>query len=178
MAKNIELEKHILENINVLDLIGIAIVLIIAFAFQFHGKEMPCPLCLLQRFGFLMMAFGLLMNLTFGLKPSNYALSALAAMFTALTSMRQMFLHIVPGTGSYGGTLFGWHLYTWCFVFSGLFLVATFIGLLFNAQFSKITVKRSDTHDYIAVLLAALFIILLLVNVIGAYMECGVHFLS
>jgi len=172
----VQTEKELFDSVNMLDIIGIAIVLLVAFCFQFHYSEMPCPLCLLQRFGFFMMAYGLMMNVVFTLRARNYALSAIAALFTAVTSLRQMFLHIVPGTGGYGGTLFGWHLYTWCFVFSGLFLMATFFALLFDKQFVKMTTPRTDTHESIGRLLVALFIILLLVNVVGSYMECGLAY--
>lgn len=171
-----QVEQDIFKSINVLDLVGIAIVLLVAFFFQFYGGEMPCPLCLIQRFGFFMMAFGLMLNVTFSLSSRHYAMSAIGALFTALASLRQMFLHIVPGTGAYGGTIFGWHLYTWCFVFSGLFLAATFAALIFDNQFSVLRTERTETHETIARLLAALYIILLLVNVVSVFMECGVGY--
>ena len=44
--------------LNALDVIGIIIILIVAFGFQFYLKELPCPLCLLQRVGLIAMAFG------------------------------------------------------------------------------------------------------------------------
>lgn len=166
-------EQEVFEEINILDIIGIVAVLLVAFFFQFYDHEVPCPLCLLQRFGFYMMAFGLMMNITFSLRPRNYAMSAIAALFTAAAGLRQMFLHIVPGTGSYGGALFGWHLYTWSFVFSSLFLIFTFCALLFEKQFQSLTVPRTETHEYIARFLLALYIILLLVNMVATFMECG-----
>lgn len=169
-------EKRFFQDINILDFIGLIIILVIAFIFQFHAKEMPGPLCLLERFGFLMMGFGLLMNLVFGLKPSHYALSGLAALFTAVISLRQMLLHIVPGTGSYGGTIFGWHLYTWTFLFSGVFLAFIFAALLCNVQFNHVRVDRTMNYDNLVRALGALFVIILLVNVVGAYMECGFLF--
>ena len=121
-----------------------------------------------------MIGFGFLMNLVFGLRPRHYALSGIAALFTAMISLRQMFLHIVPGTGSYGGTIFGWHLYTWTFVFSGLFLLWS-MQLLCNAQFKLVRVNRTTNYDNLIRALGA-DVVLLLVNVVGAYMECGVGF--
>ena len=40
--------------LNALDVIGIIIILIVAFGFQFYLKELPC--CLLQRVGLIAMA--------------------------------------------------------------------------------------------------------------------------
>ena len=169
-------EKKIFQDINILDLIGIILILLIAFYFQFYDKELPCPLCLLERFGFLMIGFGFLMNLVFGLKPRHYALSGIAALFTAVISLRQMFLHIVPGTGGYGGTIFGWHLYTWTFVFTGLFLLGIFAALLCNAQFQRVCVERTSIYDNVVKVLGAIFVFLLLANAVSAFMECGFSF--
>ena len=42
-------------------------------------------------------------------------------------SLRQISLHVVPGTGSYGSALFGMHFYTWAFVGYGA-LISFWLG--------------------------------------------------
>jgi disulfide bond formation protein DsbB len=79
---------------------GIAIVLLVAFGLQFGLKELPCPLCNLQRVAFALCGFGFLLNLRFGVQPLNYGLSLLAALFGVAVAGRQVLLHIVPGSGS------------------------------------------------------------------------------
>lgn len=176
MSISVQKEKELLKSFNVLDLLGVAIVLISAFYFQFLKHEIPCPLCLLQRFGFFLMAFGLLMNLTFDCRTSYYAFSAIGAMYTAVTALRQMLLHVVPGTGSYGSAVFGLHMYTWSFIISSLFLLMMMFALLFEKQFSRCVFKAPSYHVYLVRLLELIFIALILVNVVSIFMECGLLF--
>jgi disulfide bond formation protein DsbB len=73
-----------------------------AFAAQFALHELPCPLCLLQRILFAVLAIGPIMNIRWGPRPNHYALSMLAAIAGAVVSTRQVLLHIMPGDGGYG----------------------------------------------------------------------------
>ena len=84
-------------TLNALSLYAVALVLIAAFAAQLLLHELPCPLCLLQRIQFAMLAIGPIMNIRFGPRPSHYALSLLAAVAGAVASTRQVLLHIMPG---------------------------------------------------------------------------------
>ncbi len=88
-------------------------MLLAAFGLQFAFKELPCPLCNLQRVAFAMCGFGFLLNLRFGVQMLHYGLTLLGAMFGAAVAGRQVLLHIAPGTGTYGSPLLGLHLYTW-----------------------------------------------------------------
>ena len=60
-------------TLNALGLYAVALVLVIAFAAQLLLNELPCPLCLLQRIQFAMLAVGPILNLRFGPRPSHYA---------------------------------------------------------------------------------------------------------
>ena len=53
-------------TLNALGLYAVALVLVIAFAAQLLLNELPCPLCLLQRIQFAMLAVGPILNLRFG----------------------------------------------------------------------------------------------------------------
>ena len=64
-------------TLNALGLYAIALVLLVAFAAQLVPHELPCPLCLLQRIQFAMLAVGPILNLRFGVRPSHYAVSLL-----------------------------------------------------------------------------------------------------
>lgn len=155
-----------------LELLGIILILLMAFAIQFIIKELPCPLCLLQRFGFLAMAFGFLLNLRFGFKPSHYAFIILAGLFTSFVSMRQIVLHIIPGTGAYGSPLFGLHLYTWCYIIAMAIVMVTTLLLTVDRQFDA-SASASKTWKQITNLLFALVCMLILANIVSLVMECG-----
>ena len=101
---------------NAIGAAGIAVLLLVAFGLQFGLKELPCPLCNLQRVAFVLCGMGFLLNLRFGVQPLHYGLSLLAALFGAAVAGRQVLLHIVPGTGAYGSAVLDIHLYTWSFV--------------------------------------------------------------
>src|SRR6476646_2820090 len=98
-------------TLNALGLYGVALVLVAAFAGQIVLGELPCPLCLLQRVLFAMLAIGPILNIRFGPSPGHYALSLLAAIVGATVSARQILLHIMPRDPGYGSALLGYHYY-------------------------------------------------------------------
>lgn len=153
------------------------IVLVIAFAFQFGDHEVPCPLCLLQRVGFVLMGFALMMNLRFGLKASHYMLGVAGALVALLSSLRQVLLHIVPGSGTYGGAIFTWHLYTWSFVASFLFLCVSCVALCWQSYLGRtVRVSRSKGYRALFYVLCVFFLTLCVVNFVSTYMECGLTY--
>src|ERR1700692_4570960 len=103
-------------TLNALSLYAVALVLAAAFAAQLLLHELHCPLCLLQRIQFAVLAIGPILNIRWGPRPSHYALSLLAASAGAAFSTRQALLHIMPRDAGYGSALFGYHYYTWGFV--------------------------------------------------------------
>lgn len=160
--------------LNALELAGILLLLVMAFTFQFVLHELPCPLCLLQRVGFLIISVGFLLNLRFGLRPSHYALSLLGALFTAFVALRQMSLHIVPGSDSYGSSIFGLHMYTWSFIVSMLIVIFTTIILGFDIQY----LKAEPAPKCFKPIVHILFILLLgmaIMNFISVLVECGLN---
>ena len=159
-------------TLNALGLYSIALVLAIAFAAQLLLGELPCPLCLLQRIQFAMLAVGPILNLRFGPRPSHYGISLLVAIAGAGFAARQILLHIMPGDEGYGSALFGYHYYTWAFIgFSvAIFLLA--VMLLFDRQFApeKEAPFRVVWFGRVAIWLV---IALTAVNVVSTLLECG-----
>ena len=119
-------------TVNALGLCGIALVLVAAFAGQILLGELPCPLCLLQRVLFAMLAIGPILNIRFGPHPSHYALSLFAAVVGATVSARQILLHIMPRDPGYGSALLGYHYYTWAFIAFAAAIVLIAIVLMFD----------------------------------------------
>ena len=74
--------------LNALGLYGMALVLATAFAAQLLLSELPCPLCLMQRIQFAMLAAGPILNVRFGPRPSHYALALLATVAGAVFAAR------------------------------------------------------------------------------------------
>lgn len=154
-------------------ILAIIVMLLTAFIYQIFLHELPCPLCILQRLGFLLIAFGFLLNLKFGFRTSHYSLVIVSALFTAFVALRQVILHIVPGTGSYGSAILGLHMYTWSFIASMLIVLATSIMLGFDRQYEKMA-DSNPIWQKIAQLSLAFIALLLILNILSLFLECGI----
>lgn len=142
-----------------------------AFAMQLLLRELPCPLCLLQRAGFIAVGIGFLLNVRSGSSPAHYGVVLVSAVLGAAMSLRQVLLHIVPGTGAYGSALFGLHLYTWGFVaFAAVILYVA--GLLFLEARPAGAASGSRT-GFPASAIPWLFVVLAAANLISVLLECG-----
>lgn len=160
---------------NCIEVSGIMLMLFMAFAFQLIFKELPCPLCLLQRLGFFGIALGFLLNLRYGLRPSHYAIVILSALFTSFVALRQIALHVVPGTGAYGDPFLGWHLYTWSFVAAMIVLVVTAFMMSVDRQYHRTNLLVSRFR-LLTSLLFVILLILVAINVATVYLQCGMMF--
>ena len=160
-------------TLNALSLYAVALVLAAAFAAQLVLQELPCPLCLLQRIQFAVLAIGPILNVRFGPRPSHYALSLLAAVAGAAFSTRQVLLHIMPGDAGYGTALFGYHYYTWALIGFAAAIVLLAAILLFDRQFERGTRDEQAAPGAFATSAVWLVIALTALNVISTLLECG-----
>lgn len=158
--------------LNALALYALAALLAGAFAAQFILGELPCPLCLLQRIMFALLAIGPILNIRFGPRPSNYALSLLAAFVGAAVSTRQVLLHIMPGDTGYGTALFGYHYYTWALIGFVAAIALLSLVLLFDRQFETDT-SAPAAPGIVAHLAVWLVIAITAANVASTLLECG-----
>jgi len=160
-------------TIDALGLYAIAFVLAAAFAAQLWLNELPCPLCLLQRTQFALLAVGPTLNVRFGPHPSHYALSLLTAAAGAAFAMRQVLLHIMPGDPGYGSALLGYHYYSWAFI--GFTVAIVLIGamLLFDGQFADAGEAKPAAAGAFARAAVWLVIALIALNVASTLLECG-----
>lgn len=102
--------------LNAIGIWAIAIVLLFAFYAEFILASAACPLCLIQRLGFIGVMFGMVLNLLYGIKPRHYSISIGFAIFGGAVALRQVALHVIPGTPTYGSAVLGLHFYTWAFI--------------------------------------------------------------
>ena len=158
--------------LNVLALYALAGVLSAAFGAQFISGELPCPLCLLQRIMFALLAIGPILNIRYGPRPSHYALSLLAAIVGAVVSTRQVLLHIMPGDAGYGSTLFGYHFYTWALIAFVAAIALIALVLLFDRQFAS-PPSATATTGVLATVALGLIIALTAGNFASTLLECG-----
>ena len=123
--------------LNALALVALDTILVLAFADQLWFRDLPCPICILQRAGFIAAGFGLALNLIFGPRPSHYGLAIIGAMVGGVMSADQVLHYIVPGTGSYGNAIFGLHFYSWSLIAFAVVVAGSGVMLMFDRQFES-----------------------------------------
>ena len=160
-------------TLNALGLYAIGLVLTAALAAQLLLHELPCPLCLLQRIQFALLAIGPIMNVRWGPRPSHYALSLFAAAAGFAFSTRQVLLHVLPGDPGYGTALLGYHYYTLALIGFAISIVLIGVMLLFDRQFEAEDAPKFDAPDLFATCAVWLVIALTALNVVSTLLECG-----
>ncbi|WP_421693899.1 disulfide bond formation protein B [Aestuariivirga sp.] len=119
--------------------LGYTAVLGVALLLQFVGGELPCPLCMLQRYGMILTTLGALWIIRDArngtLTPVRYlqclGLGALGAFAGSAFADRQVLLHILPGDPGFGGPIMGLHLYSWSLItFLVVIVFTAILGIL------------------------------------------------
>lgn len=161
-------------TLNALGMLAVSVVLTMAYFYQLKLYELPCPLCLLQRVGFVAVGVGLGLNLLYGPRPQHYAIVLLAALFGGSVAVRQILLHIVPGTGHYGSPVLGLHYYTWAAICFFLILFGTAAMMMFDRQY--VTDPKSEPRFGGSTLAKVAFFVMLglaALNAVTTLLECG-----
>src|SRR5262249_26157205 len=158
-------------TLNVLGLYAIALVLAVAFTAQLLLDELPCPLCLIQRIQFAMLAVGPILYVRFRPRPSHFAVSLFAAIAVAAFAARQILVHTMPGDPGYGSALLGYHYYAWAFIGFAIAIIALAVVLLLDEQFRD----NGKPQPGSAFARAAVWLVIALtaLNVVSTLMECG-----
>ncbi len=123
------------ETISILGIFGVFTILSAGLVMQFVYGEAPCPLCELQRAGFLSIAIALFMNLRYGNKVAHWAVVILSAFAGIAVSVRQILLHVNDPIG-FGSAILGLHMYTWCLIGFVAAIVGAALMLILYPEFS------------------------------------------
>ncbi len=154
---------------------AIATILLIAFGLQFGLKELPCPICNLQRVAFVLCGFGFLLNLRFGVQPLHYGLTLLGALFGLVVSGFQALQYIAPGTAAHGVPVLGLHLYTWSLIlfFAVIACVATL--MIFSGRLEHHNTDHQAALRFRGIyrMAAYLLIAATIANAANSFLLCG-----
>ena len=154
----------------------LVLVLAAAFAVQLILGEPPCPLCVVQRIALMLCALGPLYVL---MRARDGALSArdvaigsgiaiVSALVGAVTSTRQVLLHILPGDAGFGSPVLGLHLYTWCLIAFVCQIAASAVMLIGVAWLEAERVSWRMTS-----VTAAAFVAIVAANLLSVIAEAG-----
>ncbi len=157
--------------LNILDslvILGLALMLVLAFEDQLSDHDLPCALCVMLRMGLYAMSYGLILNLTHARKQTNYLLVIFASTIEIIISIEFVARHIVPGSGSYGDTVLHLHMYTWSLFVATLILIYATIAGLINGS----TIQAATKNRWIKYILGFM-LITLCANILNTAIECG-----
>lgn len=141
-----------------------------AFNVQIFEHEQPCPLCWLQRVAMLGAATTAAMSLLNGFQRRYLAGSLLFSLGGATVSLRQISLHICPGSPQFGLPVLGLSLYTWAFlVFVGV-IAFCMVALVVQQYTQDLSASRcKGTKFFVGVLF-----LVMLANALDSLYQCGV----
>lgn len=150
-------------------ILGYTLVIGMALLLQFMLGELPCPLCMLQRYAMILSTLGALWivceaesgTLTAPRYMQGLGLGVLGALAGAIFGGRQVMLHILPGDPGYGAPVMGLHLYSWAFVtFAVVILFSAVLSVLAPAALPEAPRAKSlEARISAAVRLAFLAIV-------------------
>ncbi|WP_322090181.1 disulfide bond formation protein B [Burkholderia cenocepacia] len=143
---------------NILALLAICFALFTALYYEFVLHEPPCPLCALQRLGLILVGIGTAMNIRFEAKVSHYSLVLLGGIATGAAALRQILLHVCPGTKAYGSPFLGLHFYTWAAI-SAVLVVVFVVAMLIYREYVTNTDSNSITMLFGFIATLAFFIL-------------------
>lgn len=156
---------------NTLWILVICGVLLAAFGVQLFLKEMPCPLCLLQRLAMISIASAALLNLCFGTKLTHYSLALFSSTFGGAVSLRQIALHVCPNFTTFGTPVLGLSLFSWAFlVFCCSIVAVALLMFFYDPKESPRDPGRMNAFEQLA---AALLLFVTVANIITTLVLCG-----
>ena len=155
-------------------LASLAAVQTAALLIQFAGGEIPCPLCLIERFAMFGIAFGLVLRLRPGASTRGIGIAMVFAVFLLVVSVRQVLLDIVPRPGHayVGSPILGMHMAVWSVLIAVAILGALAIRTaLFGSGASPLASgsRLAGAARWIGLLTTALC----LVNLGAVLLQCG-----
>lgn len=150
------------------------------FAVQLLTGELPCPLCVMQRIALMLCALGplhILICARDGALTSRAAavgngMAILAALLGAVTSGRQVLLHILPGDPGFGAPVLGLHLYTWGLIAFACQIAASGVMLIATAWLEE---EEQALWGGLARWTAAALATIVIANLLSVIAEAGLH---
>lgn len=171
-ASDASARQQLADWLNLLGLLGICGTLAMALVWQLAYHELPCPLCQLQRVGFVLVGVGFMMNVRFGTHPTHYGMIILSALAGAAAAARQLLLHVAPGDAGYGSPFFGLHFYTWALVLFVLVLAGVALLLLLDSGRPGSGQPLPQARKLAPAVMLA-FLALVAANLVSTLLECG-----
>lgn len=156
-------------NINALWILVYCAIITTAFDLQIFEKEVPCPLCYLQRVGMLLVCSAAAMNLICGVRTMHYSLAILGAITGSIVAIRQILLHVCYDFPKFGVPFWGLSLYTWSFLTFACSLILIAVLLAFYKKDQQMRYKL----NYFQKIALGWLVLVIVGNIISVLADCG-----
>ncbi len=157
-------------------LVVVNFIILDAMYLQYVKGELPCPLCLLERFAFFGVAYGAMLQFRAGYNLRHTGVSIVFAIYLIVVSVRQSLLDIVPRPGHnwIGSAILGIHLPIWAFLFGLLIILGFAVDMIVVGELSR-SVDNYPKMKRAGDLLSGLLITLVGINLVSIIIQCGPH---
>jgi disulfide bond formation protein DsbB len=156
-------------------LLALAGVLTAAMAFQYFDREIPCPLCLLQRVAMFGCCFGLMQQLRGGETQRGAGIALIFAVLLLVISVRQTLLDIVPRPGHayIGSAVFGLHMAVWSILIAVALLLGLGVRLTLVGGPGATPEPEGSTLRRLTYGLGLYVVVICAINVVSVLAQCG-----
>ncbi|MDT1959168.1 disulfide bond formation protein B [Carnobacterium divergens] len=151
---------------------------------QFLLHELPCPLCVLQRYSMLLVCLGPIYILICREKGEldlqkymiGHGISILSSLAGMLFSARQILLHIPANDPGYGGVFLGLHFYTWSFITFIIVIFYSAVMMIFSDLLLPNYTKPNKLVDFGIKIVLYVFLFTTAVIFLAIVAELGFNF--
>ena len=155
-------------------LVALLAAITTAMVMQYAFSEIPCPLCLLQRYTMFGCCFGIVMQLRSTDSERGGGIAAMFAVLLLVISVRQTLLDLFPRPGHayVGSAVFGLHMPVWSVLIAVALLAGFAVRLaLFGAPRSA--AEKSSLINGLVRGLAAYILLICAINFVSVVVQCG-----
>jgi disulfide bond formation protein DsbB len=157
-------------------LLILAGILTAAMVMQYVFGEIPCPLCLLQRFAMFGCCFGIALQLRSGTSERGSGISLIFTTLLLVISVRQTLLDLFPRPGHeyVGSAIFGIHMPVWSVFIAVALLLGFALRLaLFGGQRSAPEAEGAPMHRLTQGLIIYV-VCICAINFLSVVVQCGI----
>jgi disulfide bond formation protein DsbB len=156
-------------------LLALAGVLTAAMAFQYFDREIPCPLCLLQRVAMFGCCFGLIQQLRDGETQRGAGIALIFSALLLVISVRQTLLDIVPRQGHayVGSAVFGAHMPVWSILIAVSLILGLALRLTLFGGPRATPEPEGSTLRRLTYGLGIYVVVICAINVLSVLAQCG-----
>jgi disulfide bond formation protein DsbB len=158
-------------------LLVLAAILTAAMIVQYVFGEIPCPICLLQRFAMFGCCFGLIQQLRSGDDERGAGVSQIFALMLLVISARQTLLDLFPRPGHayIGSAIFGIHMPVWSVLIATALLIGLAIRLAFFGGPRTSSMPAASLILRLTQALRVYVVFLCAINFVSVVVQCGIE---